>query len=132
MMGRDVDNDAFDTGACDNLNFILKEDPKAMIVVSSSWRKGRSLEELKKILQDNGIDPNRVIGKTHDSLRDIRGREISKWILDNIKDIEGYVILDDDSDMLPKQQNNFIKIGRQEGLTMLDAIQALKILRSPF
>ena len=45
-------------------------------------------------------------------------------------DIESFVILDDDSDMLPKQMNNFIHIDGQVGLTDKDVFAAIEILNS--
>ena len=43
-------------------------------------------------------------------------------------EIESFVILDDDSDMLPKQMSNFIHIDGQVGLTDKDVFRAIEIL----
>jgi len=67
-----------------------------------------------------------------------RGHEIKYW-LDNTNDnIESYVILDDDDDMLDSQLNNFVKtsdnidhidcIDIGYGLTKLCAKKAIQIL----
>ena len=41
---------------------------------------------------------------------------------------ESFVILDDDSDMLPEQMNNFIHVDGQVGLTDRDVLTAIEIL----
>ena len=45
-------------------------------------------------------------------------------------EIESYVILDDDSDMLPDQMNNFIRVDANIGLTYSDVCKAIKILNN--
>ena len=61
-----------------------------------------------------------------------RGEEIQLWINEESKknEIESSVILDDDSDMLPKQMSNFIHIDGQVGLTDKDVFAAIEILNS--
>ena len=44
--------------------------------------------------------------------------------------IESFVILDDDSDMLPEQMSNFILVDRQVGLPDKDVFTAIEILNS--
>ena len=81
-----------------------------------------------------------------------RGNEIEKWLLLNFKgmgtryglaetgypyyrkhfgdaDVDyEYVILDDDTDFLLGQKDNFIHVSRQTGLTQADIDKAIKIL----
>lgn len=119
----------------DNLNSILKR-TGAKIVVSSTWRLGESVERLQYLLTHMGVK-GEVIGKT-DSYRDkfvVRGNEILKWIQDNERllgchyyDFYDYVIIDDDSDMLYSQRDNFVHIQGEEGLTKEYAEQAIEIL----
>lgn len=119
----------------DNLNSILKR-TGAKIVVSSTWRLGESVERLQYLLTHMGVK-GEVIGKT-DSYTDkfvVRGNEILKWIQDNQNllgchhyDFYDYVILDDDSDMLYSQRNNFVHIQGEEGLTKEYVEQAIEIL----
>jgi hypothetical protein len=119
----------------DNLNIILKR-TGAKIVVSSTWRLGESVERLQYLLTHMGVK-GEVIGKT-DSYNDkfvVRGNEILKWIQDNESlfgchyyDFCDYVILDDDSDMLYSQRNNFVHIQGEEGLTKEYTEQAIEIL----
>lgn len=121
-----ADNDAFDALCVANLNMILEYVPEAMIVISSSWRKLRDLPALSKMLQDNGIDPHRLIDKTPE-LGGKRGSEIQAWLNAN-SDVKDYIILDDDSDMLPKQKVCFIKVNGQEGLTTNQALLGINLL----
>ena len=63
-----------------------------------------------------------------------RGNEIHQWIDDNRESVgpyyqfTEYVILDDDSDMLYWQRNNFLLVDRFVGLTNGTVFQAKKIL----
>lgn len=118
-----------------NLN-VLIEETGAKVVISSTWRMGKTAAELQVILESVGFI-GETIGCTpiyHDKQR-IRGCEILGWIKDN-KELIGsdyynfteYVILDDDSDMLYWQRNNFLLIDRFVGLTMGAVFQAKKIL----
>jgi len=66
----------FDNICIDYCNKIIK-DNNAELIIISSWRTGRDLEELQTIMDDNGI-LGKVIGRTgHD---ETRGLEIYDWI----------------------------------------------------
>jgi hypothetical protein len=86
----------FDNICIDNCNRIIKEND-AEIVVISSWRTGRTIEELQNILNSIGLY-GRVIGRT--GRKDTRALEIYEWInyhedKYNTK-IESICILDDE------------------------------------
>lgn len=101
----------------------------AKIVISSSWRR-HTLEDTLKDITDTSncfvganpfICPESVVGITDrmysfcygnktKHFRMPRGVEIQHY-LDGHRDIDGYVILDDDSDMLLCQKDNFIQTG---------------------
>lgn len=121
----------FDPKSVGLLNKIINE-TNASIVVSSAWRIGRSIEELKELFDSVGIEGN-IIGKTSSNLprskygETVRGDEIKLWLsifeksfnTENFKN-EGtvsYVILDDDNDMLPEQRDNFFQTNFMLGLT---------------
>ena len=57
-------------------------------------------------------------------------QEIQMWMDKELEknEIESYVILDDDNDMLPEQMNNFILINGQYGLSDIDVFKAIEIL----
>ena len=109
-------------------------------VVSSTWRLNNSVEELTKILQDEGFEgevldktPSVVSGQWH-----FRGIEIRTWIYDacsngTIDDeywlYDDYVILDDDGDMLYEQRNNFIHIDSCSGITRNTIYRVKNMLR---
>lgn len=80
------------------LNKIIRA-THAKIVVSSSWRIGRTVEELKILLKRNGCI-GEVIDKTARSADGVRGYEIHDWLEEHSNyEIESFVILDDDADM---------------------------------
>lgn len=115
----------------------------AKLVVSSTWRHGRTLAELQNILAECGF-VGEIIGVTpslsHQGNHIVRGNEILKWMQDNEKllgvsqggydnDFEEYIILDDDLDMLYVHRDNFIHVDRSVGITSLTVSKALKILK---
>lgn len=106
----------------------------AKVVISSSWRNGRSVSDLIELFDYFGFK-GEIIGKTpylwfgHDQGEEWRktsvprGCEIKAWI-ENNKGIIGenvsklqYVIFDDDSDMLWQQREHFIWVDAYAGLT---------------
>jgi len=113
----------------------LIEDTGAVVVVSSTWRLNRSVEELQDILNQRGFT-GKIVGLTPSLHRlepaMLRGNEIYKWIEDNIQYEEReslpYVIFDDDSDMLYWQRNNFILVDAYCGLTPNQIYKAKRIL----
>lgn len=119
-----------------HLNDIIKQ-TGAKIVVSSTWRLGRTIKELQKILDDMGVVGGEVVGATpsyYDS-HILRGNEILKWTQEN-KELLGceyynftsYVILDDDTDMNYWQRGNFVVCDNCIGLTDRVTAQAISIL----
>lgn len=119
-------------------NLIAATDAK--VVVTSTWRLGRTVEELQAILDRNGFK-GEVIDKTKDmregenSHSILRGNEILCWIKDHPVEIgrgywnyNDYVIFDDDTDMLYWQKDNFIPIDPYVGLTPVGVYRAKQIL----
>ena len=102
----------------------LCKEINAEVIVSSTWRNGKSVEQLQDIFDYCG-GTFKVISKTpHTGFE--RGTEISKWLKDNIKpethgcnyfDFHKYAIIDDDSDMLLNQKFNFFQTDKYSGLT---------------
>ena len=81
----------------------------AKVVVSSTWRLGRTIEELQSVLEDSGFKgevvgmtmvghPNRAIAER---LHRVRGDQIANWVAAHMEDGDRFVIFDDDSDMGP-------------------------------
>lgn len=95
-----------------NLRKII-DNTNAKIVISSTWRFS-GIKVMKEMWKARKLSGD-IIGVTpyllnkDDKLTSIkRGYEIQDY-LDNNPDIENYVIIDDDSDMLPSQIKNFVK-----------------------
>ncbi len=135
----------------DNLNYIT-DSTGAKIVVSSSWRIGRSVEDLQALFKNVGVT-GEVIDKTPSMvIKDEgytipRGCEIERWLdlrkfqrinwsrekqLECIKEcgIENYIIIDDETDMLYRQHEHFIKTSWKHGLSKYIADKAVEILSS--
>lgn len=102
----------------------LCQEIDAKIVVSSTWRMNKTIEELQEIFNYCGATFE-VIGKTGYTGYE-RGTEISQWLKANITpdtygchhfDFHKYAIIDDDSDMLLNQQFHFFKTDNYSGLT---------------
>ena len=106
----------------DLLNDLIKE-TKAKVVISSSWRKNHTKEELQTMLEDKGY----VYSVP-------RGNEIKAWletnkgILNNKMSNVPYVIFDDDSDMLLWQRENFFWVDPYCGLTPNTIYKAKRFL----
>ncbi len=78
------------------------------ICVSSVWKHNFGVKGYKSTPEKwedafnlLGFKPGTYVGITGDR-KTLRGEEIQEW-LDNHPEVEDYVILDDDSDMLPEQ-----------------------------
>lgn len=125
-----------------NLNVLLERCPELKLVISSTWRLGSTVEELTDILTEMGVKNFEIIGKTpnfaypSDQVHTVRGNEIAWYIEQNQEQLgyescykyKSYIILDDDSDMLYPQRNNFVHIDNEVGLTLEDVDKCLKIL----
>jgi hypothetical protein len=117
----------------------------AKIVISSCWRRG-NLHYLQTLFNMVGIHGD-VIGETpklhsKEGFSIPRGCEIQKMLRDTfhypvwnwekeqgiVCEVESYVIIDDDSDLLLIQKDNFVQTSHRYGLTILTAQQAIGIL----
>lgn len=123
-----------DDRAIANLNRIIEE-TGCKVVLSSSWRSSIESENIftQDLLKLKGFkyefyDVTPRLWFSDFSTR--RGEEIKFWLDKESEkhEIESFVILDDDSDMLPEQMNNFVHVDGQVGLTDRDVLTAIKIL----
>lgn len=117
----------------------LCDEVNAVVVISSSWRIGKSVEELQEIMNYCG-GTFKIIDKTDRNGYE-RGTEISKWIRENIKpethgcsyyDFERYVIIDDDGDMLLNQAKHFFQTDNYSGLTPTTCYKIKRFLTNYF
>lgn len=100
------------------------------IVISSTWRIGHDKCFFPSIFGVAGY-MNLSISLHEDwrteDLPGVRGIEIDAW-LSKHDDIETYVILDDDSDMLEHQMDNFVKTDGKDGIMFTHMCAAEEIL----
>ena len=123
----------FDPLAIEFLNKLIEE-TDSNVVITSTWRN-KGLENLQKLFESVGFK-YKLFDMTPYGCKDcLRGNEIIQWIKNNKKllaqdyyDFNSYVILDDDSDMLYWQRNNFILIDGYVGLTKNAVYRAKRIL----
>jgi hypothetical protein len=119
----------------ENLRYII-EKTQAKIVISSTWRFS-GLVIMKEMWEKRNL-PGEVIDITPHIDICKRGEEIEYWLKNN--EVDSYVIVDDDNDMLESQQENFIKtsgnishednINNGMGLTLKCAEKAINILNN--
>jgi hypothetical protein len=100
----------------------------AEVVVSSTWRYGKTIGELQELFEAGGfqgrvIDTTPIGGPGAD-----RGEEIAAWLADH--PVDGYVILDDHSDM-GALRGHLLQTHPSLGLQAADAPRALALLQAP-
>lgn len=118
----------------------LCETTGAKIVVSSTWRHGRTVEDLQALLESKGLPSTiRVIGKTPEAAQQIvtgplaelttcRGIQIGAWLGDHEEgQVESFVILDDDSDMA-HLTDYLVQTGWEDGLLDAHVDRAIALL----
>lgn len=102
----------------------LCEKTNAWVVISSTWRILYDIEEFKKNFEDIYGWKIPLIDIT-ENLSVPRGQEIQKW-LDENNEVNEYVIIDDDSDMLPGQ--NFVSVNVLHGFSITNYFEAYNYL----
>jgi hypothetical protein len=115
----------------------------AKIVISSSWRKLFDPPELHRMLSEHGLIAD-IIGETPDAYdeslrpdlkleyglegsRIFRGHEIDYWLRYTGKDVDRFVIFDDDSDMA-MHKNRLVQTDSQDGLLDEHVELAIRVL----
>ena len=100
---------------------------EADVVVSSTWRHGKTVAELQKMLDAKGF-AGRVLDKTPTGMNGAsRGEEIAAWLAENT--VAGYVIIDDHTDM-GEFHAHLVLTHPAHGLQPADAPRAIAVLRS--
>jgi len=119
----------------------------AKFVISSCWRVGRTLKELRQMFAEVGFMGD-IIGKTEqgpcawhkargfeECYQGHRGAEIADWIRNHHavyagqpeQVVEAYAILDDDSDM-GGEREHFVQTAYDRGLTRKERDKVVEIL----
>jgi len=100
-------------------------------VISSTWRKFKTLDQLNEIFRSLGFQ-GRLLDTTPDFnwRGSLRGNEVREWMKKYIVsgDTDRYVILDDDDDYLYWHRNNLILIDPYFGLSPNHIYRAKRIV----
>ena len=112
----------------------------AKLVISSSWATGsRNAEEFvskvfglfsdltKSVIKDS-IFINSIIDVTDHRIGSMRGDQIQNWL--DSHEVESYVIIYDDDDMLEEQLFNFVQTDSYEGITEREVHLAIDVLNN--
>ena len=100
----------------------------ADVVVSSTWRHGKTVAELQEMLEAHGFTGS-VLDKTPSDLPGAdRGEEIAAWLADHA--VGGYVIIDDHANM-GELRAHLVLTHPAHGLQPADAPRALAMLMRP-
>ena len=100
----------------------------ADVVVSSTWRYGKTIGELQAMLDAEGFS-GRVLDKTPTGAPGAdRGEEIAAWLADHA--VAGYVIIDDHADM-GQLHARLVQTQPAHGLQPADAPRAIATLLRP-
>lgn len=126
-------------GSIERLNAIVRA-TAAVVVVSSSWRYGRTAQDLQQMLAARGFHgivfcktPEPFPAERRDGnnlhLAHPRGLEIREW-LDAHPDVTGFAVLDDDADM-PTVAHRHVKTQNEVGLKDEHVAQVIAHLLAP-
>jgi Swiss Army Knife RNA repair-like protein len=100
----------------------------AGVVVSSTWRYGKTVAELQEILEAEGFT-GCVLDKTPTGAPGAdRGEEIAAWLAEHA--VDGYVIIDDHVDM-GELRTHLVQTHPAHGLQPGDASRAIAVLMRP-
>ena len=100
----------------------------ADVVVSSTWRYGRTIPELQEMLDARGFT-GRVLDRTPTGAPGAnRGEEIAAWLAEHA--VSGYVIIDDHADM-GDLRPRLLQTQPAHGLQPADAPRAIAMLMKP-
>jgi hypothetical protein len=117
--------------AVQHLKEIL-ETCKASIVVSSTWRKFGTVEELKnKIFSYYGLDKY-IIGKTPVLDGESRGKEIRKYLKETTIPVTNFIIIDDDDDMEEFTPRLVKTSFYEKGLNIQKKEEAIQLFQIPY
>ena len=100
----------------------------ADVVVSSTWRHGKTVAELQEILEAEGFT-GFVLDKTPTGAPGAdRGEEIAAWLAEHA--VVGCVIIDDHADM-GELRTHLVQTQPSRGLQAADVPRALAMLTNP-
>jgi len=116
-----------DPACIQRLNEIVAEGG-ADVVVSSTWRHGKTVAELQGMLDAQGF-AGRVLDKTPTNIPGAsRGDAIAAWLAEHA--VVGFVIIDDHADM-GELRTHLVQTQPSRGLQAADVPRALAMLTNP-
>ncbi len=127
----------------DKIKWVKKivDETGAKIVVSSSWRMETIEETIDKMIgRPKRCPHNKMLNWFIDNLYDVtpwvglgggRGGQIQKYLNEH-PEVENYVIIDDDGDMLDSQLYHFVQTNFEDGITEIEVNRAIKVLNKLF
>ena len=116
----------FDSRPIKQLKRVILES-NCYLVISSTWRKTKTLKWLREKFKEWGIAKSRVLGVTP-NLEKRRGYEIDTWLDKHKHKVRNYVIVDDDSDM-EMHISKLIQTHTFQGLTKERADRIVELFR---
>jgi len=117
----------FDTDAINNLSFLLQEVSSAVIVISSFWRNGKTILDLRELFTQFG---KYVIDKTENIDGDLRTEEVLAHIKKNKLEKNKKVIFDDQLYGFLESSLSDVYINVKKLLTFTQALRAVSIVSS--
>ena len=116
---------------CLNLLNQLIEATQAKVVISSSWRYFISCEDIDRFLREcdfiGEIIGQTPVSKFTDYNKYRRDEEIKKWLAEH-EEIDAYVVLDDQPEILTEVDKYLVRTYYDEGLTTYHIKAAIEIL----
>lgn len=116
-----------DPKTVERLNRIV-EVGKADVVLSSTWRAGRTVTQIQELLERSGFR-GRVIGKTGHGFNGERGLQILNWLELTGNEKATVVVLDDEESDLGRVLGVLVKTDSKVGITDEDVMKAVEILK---
>lgn len=111
---------------------ILDNNPQLDVVITSTWRENKSLEQLMSLLNPPAKYKSRFIGMTpvledeHNYVPGIRQTEIEAYLTHNNMHSCSYIVLDDIEEYFHKNYKNLYLVDGVQGLTQ-DDVEMLPI-----
>jgi HAD domain in Swiss Army Knife RNA repair proteins len=109
----------FDPLNIEALNHLCRELPIEKIVISSTWKNNRTINDIRNLLSSEGFvfsgrvhDVTPVLGNQYEE----RGEEIKEWIAKN--NAVSFIVLDD-FDLATSFKKGFYRVNPSDGLTRL-------------
>lgn len=104
--------------AVSNLIHLLNEVKDLQIVISSTWRFGCDLKDLKALFPMSELIRSRIIDSTPSLTSGNRGDEIKRWVINSTTRVQQFAVLDDDTDM-DAVEEHFFHVNHKVGFDYL-------------